>query len=99
MARLQNRKARSAIAFLPKGADNPKLGIIEMQARTEVDFESRLVKLTRLQITGANFPGATKEKNDEALAELKTMLNSETVRSIDLDRMLVSLERGGDKKC
>ena len=70
-------KARSAIAFLPNGADNPKLGIIEMQARTEVDFESRLVKLTRLQITGANFPGATKEKNEEALAELKTMLNSD----------------------
>jgi hypothetical protein len=90
-------KARSAVAFLPKGATNPQLGIIEMQARTEVDFESRLVKLTRLQITGANFPGATKEKNAEALAELKNMVNSETVRSIDLDRMLVSLERAGVK--
>jgi hypothetical protein len=90
-------KARSAIAFLPTGTDNPKLGIVEMQARTEVDFESRLVKLTRLQITGSNFPGSTKEKNEEALAELKTMLNSDTVRSIDLDRMLVSLERGGVK--
>jgi hypothetical protein len=36
-------KARSAIAFLPNGETNPHLGIIEMQARTEVDFESRLV--------------------------------------------------------
>ncbi|HSE41631.1 MAG TPA: hypothetical protein VLH08_12790 [Acidobacteriota bacterium] len=90
-------KARSAVAFLPTGKDNPQLGIIEMQARTEVDFESRLVKLTRLQITGANFPGATKEKNAEALAELQKMLNSDNVRSIDLDRMLVSLERAGVK--
>ncbi len=66
-----------------------------MQARTEVDFESRLVKLTRLQITASNFPGSTKEKNEEALTDLRAMLNSDTVRSIDLDRMLVSLERGG----
>jgi hypothetical protein len=55
-------KVRSAIAFLPKGQTEPKPGIIEMQARTEVDFESRLVKLTRIQITGVNFPGSTKEK-------------------------------------
>jgi hypothetical protein len=90
-------KARSAIAFLPNGETNPKLGIIEMQANTEVDFESRLVKLTRLQITGANFPGSTKEKNEEALAELQKILNSDNVRSFDLDRMLVSLERSGVK--
>jgi hypothetical protein len=90
-------KARSAIAYLPKGSEQPILGIIEMQARTEVDFESRLVKLIRLQITNANFPSATKEKNAEALTELKAMLNSDNIRSIDLDRMLVSLERGGVK--
>src|SRR4029453_324296 len=58
----------------------------------------RLVKLTRLQITNANFPGTTKEKNAEALVELKKMLNSDNVRSIDLDRMLVSLERSGSVK-
>ena len=90
-------KARSAIAFLPTGAKNPQLGIVELQARTEVDFESRLVKLTRLQVTGVNFPGATKEKNAQALTELKAMVNSETIRSIDLDRMLASLERAGVK--
>jgi hypothetical protein len=90
-------KARSAVAFLPNGEQNPHLGIIEMQSRTEVDFESRLVKLTGLQITNANFPSETKEKNAEALTELKSMLNSENIRSIDLDRILVSLERGGVK--
>jgi hypothetical protein len=90
-------KARSAIAFLAKGTQNPQLGIIEMQARTEVDFESRLVKLTRLQLTSANFPGVSKEKNEMAFNELKAMVNSETIRSIDLDRMLVSLERSGAK--
>ncbi|MCI0613255.1 hypothetical protein L0244_09715, partial [bacterium] len=90
-------KARSAIAFLPNGETNPKLGIIEMQAKTEVDFESRLVKLTHLQITNSNFPGATKEKNTESLAGLQKMLNSDNVRSLDLDRMLVSLERSGVK--
>jgi hypothetical protein len=91
-------KARSAVAFLPNGETNPHLGIIEMQANTEVDFESRLVKLTRLQITNSNFPGATQEKNAEALVELKKMLNSDNVRSIDLDRMLVSLQRSGSVK-
>ncbi len=90
-------KARSAVAFLSTGTDNPHLGIIEFQAKTEVDFESRLVKLTRLQVTGANFPSVSKEKNAEALTELQAMVNSNTVRSIDLDRMLTSLERGGVK--
>ncbi len=90
-------KARSAVAFLPTGADNPYLGIIEFQAKTEVDFESRLVKLTNLQLVGANFPSATKEQNADALTKLQGMVNSNTVRSFDLDRMLVSLERGGVK--
>lgn len=90
-------KARSAIAFLATGEKNPQLGIIEMQARTEVDFESRLVMLTRLQITGGNFPGLTKEKNDEAVAKLQTLVKQDSIRSISLDRMLVSLEKAGVK--
>ena len=90
-------KARSAIAFLAKGTDNPKLGIIEMQAKTEVDFESRLVKLTYLQITGGNFPGLSKEDNEKALAKLQSMVQPDKIRSISLDRMLVSLERAGVK--
>ena len=88
-------KARSAIAFAPKGTDNPKLGIIEMQARTDVDFESRLVKLTRLEITGGNFPGLDQAQKDKALADLRALLNKDQLRSISLDRMLVSLERSG----
>lgn len=90
-------KARSAVAFLPTGEKNPQLGIIEMQARTEVDMESRLVKLTRLEITGGNFPSLTKEKNEEAILKLKTLVKPEAFRSISLDRMLVSLEKGGVK--
>jgi hypothetical protein len=91
-------KARSAIAFQPTGTTNPQLGIIEMQAKTEVDFESRLVKLTNLRITGGNFPGVPKEKNDSALAVLKGLLNSDNIRSVELDRILASLERAGIKK-
>lgn len=90
-------KARSAIAFLATGTKEPQFGIIELQARTEVDFESRLVKLTKLQITGGNFPGLTKEKSDESLAKLKTLIKPDTVRSLSLDRMLVSLEKAGVK--
>ncbi len=89
-------KARSAIAFLPTGATNPQLGIVEMQAKTEVDFESRLVKLTNLEITNCNFPGVTKEKNQNALVELRAMVKP-GLRSLSLDRMLVSLERAGIK--
>jgi hypothetical protein len=90
-------KARSAIAFLPKGETNPKLGIIEMQGKTEVDFDSRLVKLTFLQITGSNFPGISKEDNEKALAKLKPLVDSHAIRSISLDRMIASLERAGVK--
>jgi hypothetical protein len=90
-------KARSAIAFLATGTDTPQLGIIEMQARTEVDFESRLVRLIRLQITGGNFPSLTKERSQEVLTKLQGMVNSEIIRSIDLDRILASLERAGVK--
>lgn len=90
-------KARSAIAYLATGAKDPQLGIIEMQAKTEVDFESRLVKLTELQITGGNFPGLTKEKNEQSLTQLRTLLKPNAVRSISLDRMLVSLDKAGVK--
>ena len=90
-------KARSAVAFLATGSDNPLLGIVEMQARTEVDFESRLVKMLGLQITGGNFPSLTKEKSDEAIAKLKTLVKPDTLRSVELDRMLVSLDRAGVK--
>lgn len=90
-------KARSAVAFLPKGETNPKLGIIEMQAKTEVDFESRLVKLSSLQITGSNFPSASKEDNEKALVKIKTIADAKAIRSISLDRMIASLERDGVK--
>ena len=88
-------KARSAIAFAPKGTDNPRLGIIEMQARTEVDFDSRLVKLTRLEITGGNFPSLDSDQSQKALTELRALLQNDELRSLSLDRMLVSLERAG----
>ncbi len=88
-------KARSAIAFAPKGTDNPKLGIIEMQGRTAVDFESRLVKLTRVEITGGNFPGLDKTQTEKTLTELRALLKTDELRSLNLDRMLVSLERSG----
>lgn len=90
-------KARSAVAYLPTSATNPYLGIIEMQCKTEVDFDSRLVKLTRLAITGGNFPSATKEQNATALEQLKALVKPDSFRSISLDRILVSLERAGVK--
>jgi hypothetical protein len=90
-------KARSAVAFLETGKTDPQLGIIELQSKTEVDFESRLVKLSNLEITGGNFPGLTKEQNDEAVVKLKTLVKPDALRSISIDRILVSLDRAGIK--
>jgi hypothetical protein len=89
-------KARSAVAYLPTGQTNPKLGIIEMQSKTEVDMESRLVKLLNIEITGCNFPGATKEENAKALVALKALIKP-GLKTISLDRMIASLERAGVK--
>lgn len=90
-------KARSAVAWLATGTENPQLGIIEMQAKTEVDFQSRLVKITRLAITGGNFPALTKEQSDAGIEKIKTLIKPDQLRSISLDRMLVSLDRSGIK--
>ena len=90
-------KARSAVAFLKTGEKNPQLGIIELQAKTEVDMESRLVKLSKLAITGGNFPGLPKEQSDAAIEKLKSMVKPDAFRSISLDRILTNLERAGIK--
>lgn len=90
-------KARSAVAFLATGEKNPQLGILELQAKTEVDFESRLVKLTNLEVTGGNFPGLTTEQNAEAIKKIKGLVKPDALRSIELDRILASLERAGVK--
>jgi hypothetical protein len=89
--------ARAALGFAPKGSEkNPQLGIIEMKADTEVDFQSRLVRATNFQITGGNFPSLTKERSEKFLTTLRSMIKPNQM-SVSLDRILISLNRAGVK--
>jgi len=90
-------KGRSAVAFAPAGKDNPYLGIITVQADTEVDHDSHLVKLSNLQITASNFPGLTPDQNAKMLTELRKLVPPNGLKSVSLDLVIASLDRAGVK--
>jgi hypothetical protein len=90
--------ARSAIAFAPKGSEeNPQLGILEFSSETEVDYQTRLVKVTNFTITGGNFPSLDKQKSDNFLEELKKIIKPDEL-NISLDRIIASMQRSGNMK-
>jgi hypothetical protein len=88
-------EARAALGFAPQGSEaQPQLGIMTLQAETEVDYETRLVKITRVHITGARFPSLDQAQSDKTLALLREVIQPHQL-SISMDRILASLRRGG----
>jgi len=53
------------------GEKEPRYGVIELAARTQIDKASDLVTLSSLRITKSSFPGASKEEADKYLATLR----------------------------
>ena len=82
-------KARSAVAVTPAGAKDPRLGVIWVEARTDVDKPARIVTLEDVRITSASFPQA---KAEEAtyLEAIRRNVPAKT-RVIPLDQLEANL--------
>ena len=84
--------ALAAVAFSPAGNQKPALGTVKMESDTQVSMEERLVRLTKLNITEANFPGADREVARKLITELQAhMPKNEMIMA--LDRVLAAIER------
>jgi len=85
--------ARTAIAFSESGAEQPSLGTFEIEADTEVDLETRLVRMSGVEIVGHRFPSLDDQQGQQLLSKLGELMPSEEL-VISLDKVLANLERG-----
>jgi len=60
----------SAVAYTPKGASEPVFGTVKAEAATSVALRERLVNLSVVKITDANFPTLTKDQVQEILTQI-----------------------------
>src|SRR5215213_3341172 len=62
---------RAAVAVKRSGENEPRYGVIELGASTDIDKSADLVTLSDLRITKSSFPGATQEESEKYLAMLR----------------------------
>ena len=83
--------ALAALAFTPPGG-KAALGTVKMESATQVAMNEGLVRLTKLNITEANFPGVDREVSRKLIAELNNVM-PKTEIIIALDRVMAAMER------
>ncbi len=82
--------ARSAIAILPTGKDEPVFGTVWLDARVYTDKEARLVTFEDLKVSGAKFPDATPKRVEKLTNTLETEMPKWRLQ-ISLDKLLAML--------
>jgi len=85
-------QARVAIAFSKKGKEAPSLGTFLLNADTEVDHETRLVKVKNMKASEVKFPSLPADLTGKISAEIENVIPKDDV-FISLDRVLANLER------
>ncbi|MEZ5292921.1 MAG: hypothetical protein R2745_17705 [Vicinamibacterales bacterium] len=83
--------AYAVVAHRLKGGGSPVLGTIRIDADTDVALAERLVRLTTLQITGASFGAAGRDRTALVVRELEASVPAPE-RVIALDRVLAGLD-------
>ena len=83
---------RMAVSVTLRGG-RPQVGVITMQAHTDVDIDSRNARISNPQITGTSFPGA-----DEATAQkldqvVRKFLNPQASLTLSMDRLVASIDK------
>ncbi|MCI0150159.1 hypothetical protein KNO81_30205 [Paraburkholderia sediminicola] len=71
----------------------PQVGIVTVQAHTDVDIDSRNARLSNPQITGTSFPGAdpaTAQKLDQVV---RKFLNPQASLTLSMDRLVASIDK------
>jgi len=66
-----NLSGRAAVSVQRPGEKDPRYGVMELTARTEIDKSADVVTLTGLRLTKTSFPGASEEEVKAYLATLR----------------------------
>ena len=66
--------ARAAVSVAKPGEKNPRFGVIELTARTDIDKASDTVMLSGVRIANGSFPGTSQQEADAHLATLRAAL-------------------------
>ena len=82
-------EARAAVTVTREGSPAPLYGIVSLTARTDVDKESRMVRLEDVKATSVSFP-ATKSKESELERAIRDTL-PQWPHTVALDRLLADL--------
>jgi len=91
--RFERLEARAAIAVSAAGEESPHLGTFEFETDSDIDLENRLVRISKPEIVGHQFPSLDEDQSKKLLAKLNELLPKEDL-IISLDRVLANLERG-----
>ncbi|HUL03770.1 MAG TPA: hypothetical protein VLV16_11135 [Gemmatimonadales bacterium] len=84
--------AWSAVAYQAKGAQEPALGTIRIEASTDVSVPDRLVHFSDFKITNINFKKLTKDQLQQLLMDLMDVL-PDSERIMSLDRALAGVDK------
>jgi len=85
-------RARMAVSVAP-AAGEPMLGALFLEARTETDIDERAVVLYDTRIVEMRFGGLSETEQEALRARLQALIPTVS-RELQLDRILVALERG-----
>ena len=80
-----------AVSIAPAEGD-PVLGALFVEGRTETDIDDRTVILYDTSIVDMNFPSVSEAEQEALRARLQALIPNMS-RQIDLDRILVALDR------
>src|SRR5436190_1486223 len=56
--------ARAAVAVAKPGEKDPRYGVIELTARTDIDKAADIAMLSALRVSKTSFPGATEKETE-----------------------------------
>ncbi len=90
--KFSNIRARLAIAFAKSEKEAPALGTFLLSAETEVDHETRLVRMKNFKASEVKFPSLDAATTTKIAEGIEKVIPKDELM-ISLDRMLTNLER------
>ncbi len=85
--------ALSAVSYMATGATEAALGVVTLEADTQVSLDERLVDLGHITISESNFPSLSREQLREVVTQLVQDALPPEDRIIALDRVLENLDQ------
>jgi len=85
--------ALSAVSYMATGATEAALGVVTLEADTQVSLDEHLVDLGHITISESNFPSLSREQLREVVTQLVQDALPPEDRIIALDRVLENLDQ------